>query len=95
MAYVEKAMRTFFVERRREYAAFWQDLPAATQADLRAARREAEHANFTANARLSVPVQRAQLTLDLFNLTDASYRDVSGAPIAGRAAYLGLSWSGR
>lgn len=57
------------------------------------ARRLGDSTQVTANARLVVPVRRAMLTLDVFNLTDASYRDVSGAPIAGRAAYLGARWT--
>jgi iron complex outermembrane receptor protein len=58
-------------------------------------RRVGEDARFTANARLTVPLRRTQLALDFFNLTNAGYRDVSGAPIAGRAVNVRLGWTGR
>jgi iron complex outermembrane receptor protein len=66
---------------------------ARVSVDAGLARRAAEPTHETVNARLAFPAPRgAALTLDLFNLTDADYRDVSGAPIAGRAAYLGVRW---
>jgi iron complex outermembrane receptor protein len=58
-------------------------------------RRAGEDGRFTANARVAIPLRSAQLALDFFNLTNAGYRDVSGAPIAGRAVNLRLGWMGR
>jgi iron complex outermembrane receptor protein len=73
-------------------------LDARIAADAAVARRagEAEHTIINMRMLLPSPYDRSvMLTLDLMNMTNASYLDVSGAPVPGRAAYLTVRWSGR
>jgi iron complex outermembrane receptor protein len=55
-------------------------------------RRAGESNQTLANVRFSVPFAATNLKVDLYNLGNASYKDVSGAPIAGRAVQASLSW---
>lgn len=74
----------------------WPTRLARLGVDATVERRAAEDVHSIVNARMAVPVvprRGVELRLDLLNLTDASYRDVSGAPVAGRAGYLALRWS--
>jgi vitamin B12 transporter len=59
----------------------------------RLARRATETDHFTVDARLSRAVSdRLRLDLDLTNLTDTRYLDVTGLPAPGRAAYVRVAW---
>jgi iron complex outermembrane receptor protein len=63
--------------------------------DLVDARRANEPSYLTGNARFRWQRDRARLTLDVANLTNAGWRDASGQPAAGRVALVGLAWTGR
>ena len=60
--------------------------------DATRSRRAGEGMQTIGNMRLVAPMGAVQLTADLFNLGDASYLDVSGKPIAGRALLVGAAW---
>ncbi len=62
-------------------------------ARARTARREGDPAYFTADARLQERWSGGRVYLDLKNLTDADYLDVSGLPVAGRSAFIGVELS--
>jgi iron complex outermembrane receptor protein len=57
------------------------------------ARRSNEDGYVTANARLAYRRGPARVSLDLMNLTNASWLDASAEPVMGRAAFLHVSWS--
>jgi hypothetical protein len=66
------------------------DAGALTLDALRARRAgEADHTQL--NARLGVPLLGLQATLELVNLTNASFLDASGKPVAGRSVFVGAS----
>ena len=56
------------------------------------ARRANETGYLTGNARFEWRAGRTSLTLDVTNLSNASWIDASGVGVAGRAVYLGASW---
>ncbi len=60
--------------------------------DLLDSRRAGESAYFRADLRLGYRLRTARVTLDLRNLTNVTYLDASGMPVAGRGAYVGLAW---
>lgn len=71
-------------------------LGARIAADAFFARRAGETDHTMVNMRMLLPSpydRSITLSLDLMNLTGESYRDVSGAPVPGRAAYFTLRWS--
>ncbi len=63
--------------------------------ELMDARRATEDGYLTGNARLEWQHDRVRVTLDLRNLTNAEWLDASAEPVAGRAVYLGVSWTER
>jgi iron complex outermembrane receptor protein len=66
------------------------DAGALTLDALRARRAgEADHTQL--NARLGMPLLGLHATLELVNLTNASFLDASGKPVAGRSVFVGAS----
>jgi outer membrane cobalamin receptor len=63
-----------------------------TTIELMNARRANEADYYTGNARVEYLAGRATLTLDVTNLTNASWIDASGVGVAGRAVFLGVAW---
>ena len=63
-----------------------------TTIELMNARRANEAEYYTGNVRVEYQAGRATLTLDVTNLTNASWIDASGIGVAGRAVYLGVAW---
>lgn len=57
------------------------------------ARRQGDAAYLRADARLQEHWRGGRIYLDVQNLTNADYLDVSGLPAPGRAAYIGLALS--
>lgn len=70
--------------------ALWEPLRATVE--LMAAQRATEERYVTGNLRLEWDRERAHVTLDLRNLTNAGWLDASGVDVAGRAVYLGVEW---
>lgn len=63
-----------------------------TTVELMNARRANEADYYTGNARVEYRAGRTTLTLDITNLTNASWIDASGVGVAGRAVYIGAAW---
>jgi iron complex outermembrane receptor protein len=59
------------------------------------ARRATEDGYVTGNARLEWRHDQLRITLDARNLTNAEWLDASAEPVAGRALYIGASWTER
>jgi iron complex outermembrane receptor protein len=59
--------------------------------DALAARRAGETGHAQVNARMTVPLLGAHALLDLVNMTNASFLDASGRPVAGRSIFLGAT----
>jgi hypothetical protein len=66
---------------------------ASLVVDVQRARRAAEDDHLRLDARVEQRVGAMRLSLELLNLTNAGYLDVSGKPVAERSAFLGLAWS--
>jgi hypothetical protein len=66
---------------------------ASLTVDVQRARRAAEDDHLRLDARLDQRVGAMRLSLEMLNLTNADYLDVSGKPVAERSAFLGLAWS--
>ena len=66
---------------------------ASLTVDAQRARRAFEDDHLRLDARLDQRVGTVRLSLELLNLTGESYLDVSGKPVAGRSAFLGVAWS--
>ncbi len=64
--------------------------PFRSSVHLLVARREGEEGMHRVDARLSLPVPGGDVYLDLRNLTDTRYRDLTGAWAPGRALALGV-----
>jgi outer membrane receptor protein involved in Fe transport len=56
------------------------------------ARRATEDGYVTGNVRMEWSHRRVGVTLDVNNLTNATWLDASGVGVAGRALYLGAEW---
>jgi vitamin B12 transporter len=63
-----------------------------TTVELMDARRANEADYLTGNARFEYRAGRATVTLDITNLSNASWIDASGVGVAGRAVYAGVAW---
>lgn len=61
--------------------------------DIQRARRAAEDDHLRLDARVDQRIGAMRLSLELLNLTNAGYLDVSGKSVAERSAFLGLAWS--
>jgi hypothetical protein len=57
------------------------------------ARRALEKDHLRLDARIDQRVGAMRFSVELLNLTDEDYLDVSGKPVARRSAFLGLAWS--
>ena len=66
---------------------------ASLTVDAQRARRALEDDNLRLDARIDQRVGAMRLSVELLNLTNADYLDVSGEPTAGRSAFVGLAWS--
>ena len=66
---------------------------ASLTVDAQRARRALEDDNLRLDARIDQRVGAMRLSAELLNLTNEDYLDVSGKPIAGRSAFVGLAWS--
>ena len=56
------------------------------------AQRAGERGHVQLNARVNLPVGGAAMSVELLNLTGASYLDGAGKAVAGRSAFGGLAW---
>ena len=68
---------------------------AAVTLDALRSRRAGEADHLQVNARLEAPAGALRASLALVNLTDASYLDAAGQPVAGRSVFAGLAWAAR
>jgi outer membrane cobalamin receptor len=59
--------------------------------DALAARRAGEMDHAQVNARMALPLLGAHALLDLVNLTNTTFLDASGRPVAGRSIFLGAT----
>ena len=66
---------------------------ASLTVDAQRARRALEDDHLRLDARLDQRVGTMRLSLELLNLSNEDFLDVSGKPVAGRSAFLGLAWS--
>jgi iron complex outermembrane receptor protein len=66
---------------------------ASLTVDAQRARRALEDDNLRLDARIDQRVGAMRLSVELLNVTNEDYLDVSGKPIAGRSAFVGLAWS--
>lgn len=66
---------------------------ASLTVDAQRARRASDDDRLRLDARVEQRLGAMRLSLEALNLTDADYLDVSGKPVAGRSAFLGLAWS--
>jgi iron complex outermembrane receptor protein len=66
---------------------------ASLTVDVQRARRAAEDDHLRLDARVDQRIGAMRLSLEMLNLTNAGYLDVSGKPVAERSAFLGLAWS--
>ena len=55
-------------------------------------RRSGENDHFALNARLDQRIGGMRASLELINLTNESYLDVAGKPVAPRSVFVGLEW---
>jgi iron complex outermembrane receptor protein len=63
----------------------------AVTLDALRARRAGEQDHTQLNARLGIPLLGVRASLELLNLTNASYLDASGRAVAGRSVFLGAT----
>lgn len=66
---------------------------ASVTVDVQRSRRAAEDDHLRLDARVEQRLGAMRLSLEMLNLTDADYLDVSGEPVAGRSAFVGLAWT--
>jgi vitamin B12 transporter len=66
---------------------------ASLTVDAQRARRALEDDHLRLDARIDQRVGAMRVSVELLNLTNESYLDVSGKPIARRSAFVGLAWS--
>lgn len=66
----------------------------AVTLDALAARRAGETGHTQVNARIAVPLLGAHAMLDLMNVTNASFLDGAGRPVAGRSIFLAATVDG-
>ncbi|MDB4885948.1 MAG: hypothetical protein JWN79_1386 [Gemmatimonadetes bacterium] len=64
--------------------------------DALRARRAGEEGHTQIGAHVTLPLTRAlQGSLDVVNVSNGTYLDAAGAPVAGRSAFVGLAWNAR
>ncbi|MFL5620139.1 MAG: TonB-dependent receptor [Gemmatimonadaceae bacterium] len=68
---------------------------ASLTVDAQRARRAFEDDHLRLDARVDQRIRAMRLSVELLNLTNEDYLDVSGKPVAGRSAFVGLAWSAR
>jgi len=61
--------------------------------DAQSAQRAGESDHLLLDARIDQSLAGVRASLELMNLANADYLDGSGKPVAGRSAFIGLSWS--
>jgi outer membrane receptor protein involved in Fe transport len=66
---------------------------ASLTVDAQRARRALEDDHLRLDARAEQRIGALRLSLDLLNLTNEDYLDVSGKPVAARSAFVGVAWS--
>jgi outer membrane cobalamin receptor len=66
---------------------------ASLTLDAQRARRAFEDDHLRLDARLDQRVGAMRLSVELLNLTNEDYLDVSGKPVAARSVFVGLGWS--
>jgi iron complex outermembrane receptor protein len=66
---------------------------ASLTVDAQRARRAVEDDHLRLDARAEQRIGALRLSLDLLNLTNEDYLDVSGKPVAARSAFVGVAWS--
>jgi iron complex outermembrane receptor protein len=66
---------------------------ASFTVDAQRARRAYEDDHLRVDARAEQRIGEMRLSLELLNLTNEDYLDVSGKPVAGRSVFVGLAWS--
>ena len=66
---------------------------ASVTLDVQRARRALEADHLRLDARVDQRIGAMRLSAELLNLTNESYLDVTGKPVAARSAFLGLAWS--
>jgi len=65
---------------------------ASLTVDALRTRRSGENDHFALNARLDQRIGGMRASLELINLTNESYPDVAGKPVAPRSVFVGLEW---
>ncbi|HEX7976989.1 MAG TPA: TonB-dependent receptor, partial [Gemmatimonadaceae bacterium] len=68
---------------------------ASVTVDALRTRRSGETDHFTLNARLDQRISGVRASVELLNLTNESYLDVVGKPVAPRSIFVGLEWRAR
>ena len=68
---------------------------ASLTVDALRARRSGETEHFTLSTRLDQRVGAMRASVELLNLTNESYLDVAGRPVAPRSVFVGLEWRAR
>jgi hypothetical protein len=66
---------------------------ASLTVDAQRARRAFEDDHLRLDARAEQRVGDMRLSVELLNLTNEDYLDVSGKPVAARSVFVGLAWS--
>jgi iron complex outermembrane receptor protein len=66
---------------------------ASLTVDAQRARRAFEDDHLRLDARAEQRIGELRLSLELLNLTNEDYLDVSGKPVAARSVFVGLAWS--
>ena len=66
---------------------------ASLTVDAQRARRAFEDDHLRFDARAEQRVGEMRLSVELLNLTNEDYLDVSGKPVAARSVFVGLAWS--
>ena len=66
---------------------------ASLTVDAQRARRALEDDHLRLDGRAEQRIGEMCLSVELLNLTNEDYLDVSGKPVAGRSVFVGLAWS--
>jgi hypothetical protein len=66
---------------------------ASLTIDAQRARRALEDDHLRLDARVDQRVGAMRLSVELLNVTNEDYLDVSGKPVAARSVFVGLAWS--
>jgi iron complex outermembrane receptor protein len=66
---------------------------ASLTVDAQRARRAFEDDHLRLDARAEQRIREVRLSLELLNVTNEDYLDVSGKPVAARSVFVGLAWS--